>query len=58
MMPSNVALRNSGAASVPTDASHELYEESMPKVEDGLMAAMGLIPPLATCGIKQMIHGW
>ena len=28
--------RNTGESSVPADASHELYEESMPKVEDGV----------------------
>ena len=27
------------------------------KMEDGLMAAMSLVPSLAECGIKQMVHG-
>ena len=56
-MPPEVANRNSGAVAVPAGASHELYNGTTDKMEDGLYAAMVLVPQLAECGIKQMVHG-
>jgi len=56
-MPSLVAARNAAGGDVPADAHGELYDESIAKLENGLEAALELVPALAQAGIKQWVHG-
>ena len=52
-MPPNVAQRNDGSSPVPANASHELYDGTADKMDDGLVAAMSLVPRLAECTVAR-----